>query len=85
MLSPYVRHDFVCHKQYETASVLKFAEDLYGLGHLDTPADKRAASPAAECFDFSQNPAKFVKIEAPLKAKFFMQQYGSDYWAPDYE
>src|SRR3984957_10729525 len=78
MLSPYVRHDFVCHEQYETASVLKFAEDLYGLGHLDTPADKRAVSPAAECFDFSQNPAKFVKIKAPKPPKFFMQQYPSD-------
>jgi phospholipase C len=85
MLSPYVRHDFVCHDQYETASVIKFAEDLWGLGHLDTPADKRSASPAAECFDFSQKPAKFVKIEAPLPPKFFMQQYGSDYFAPDYE
>jgi phospholipase C len=85
MLSPYVRHNFVCHKQYETVSVIKFAEDLYGLGHLATPADKRAVSPAGECFDFSQNPAKFVKIEAPLPPKFFMQQYDSDYFAPDYE
>jgi phospholipase C len=85
MLSPYVRHNFVCHKQYETASVIKFAEDLYGLGHLATPADKRAASPAAECFDFSQSPAKFVKIKAPKPPKFFMQQYTSDFFAPDYE
>ncbi len=85
MLSPYVRHNFVCHHQYETASVIKFAEDLYGLGHLDTPADKRAASPAAECFDFSQSPAKWVKIKPPLPPKFFMQQYPSDYWIPDYE
>jgi len=65
--------------------VIKFAEDLFGLGHLATPADKRAASPAGECFDFSQNPAKFVKIKAPLPPKFFMQQYDSDYFAPDYE
>jgi phospholipase C len=85
MLSPYVRHDFVCHDQYETASVIKFAEDLWGLGHLATPADKRALSPAAECFDFSQSPAKWVKIKAPLPPKFFMQQYDSDYFAPDYE
>jgi|SRR5580692_2440863 phospholipase C len=85
MLSPYVKHDFVCHNQYETASVIKFAEDLYGLGHLATPADKRAASPAAECFDFSQSPAKFTPIKAPKPPKFFMQQYGSDYFAPDYE
>ncbi len=85
MLSPYVRHGFVCHDQYETASVIKFAEDLWGLGHLATPADRRAKSPAGECFDFSQSPAKFVKIAAPLPPKFFMQQYPSDYFAPDYE
>jgi phospholipase C len=85
MLSPYVRHRFVCHDQYETASVIKFAEDLWGLGHLATPADKRANSPAGECFDFSQSPAKFVKIGAPLPPKFFMKQYPSDYFAPDYE
>jgi phospholipase C len=85
MLSPYVKHGVVCHHQYETASVIKFAEELWGLGNLDTPADKRAASPASECFDFSQNPAKWVKIKAPLPPKFFMKQYGSDYWIPDYE
>jgi phospholipase C len=85
MLSPYVRHNFVCHHQYETASVIKFAEDLYGLGHLATPADKRAASPAHECFDFSQNPAKFVPIKAPLPPKFFMHQYADDYLIPDSE
>ena len=54
MLSPYVIHDHVSHVQYETASVLRFAEDLFGLGQL-APADKRATSPAADCFDFSQS------------------------------
>jgi hypothetical protein len=85
MLSPYVRHNFVCHKQYETASVIKFAEGLYGLGHLATPADKRAASPADECFDFSQAPAKYTPIKAPKPPNFFMQKNDSDYFAPDYE
>ena len=85
MLSPYVRHGFVCHAQYETASVIKFAEQLWGLGSLSTPADKRALSPADECFDFSQSPAKWVRIKAPLPPKFFMKQYASDYFAPDYE
>ena len=59
--------------------------DRYGLGHLATPADKRAASPAKECFDFSQTPATFEPIKAPKPPKFFMQQYKSDYFAPDYE
>jgi hypothetical protein len=48
--------------QYETAGVLRFTEDIYGLGQL-AQADKRATSPAADCFDFSQQPRKFVPIK----------------------
>ena len=84
ILSPYSKHDYVSHVQYETASVLRFAEDLYGLGRL-AAADKRANNPAADCFDFSQQPRKFVKIHAPLPPKFFMHNAGYEYQAPDYE
>jgi phospholipase C len=83
IVSPYAKHDYVSHVQYETASVLRFAENLYGLDQL-AAADKRANSPAKDCFDFNQKPRPFVKIAAPLPAKFFMQQYGQ-YQAPDYE
>jgi len=84
IMSPYAKHNHVSHIQYETASVLRFAEDLYGLGQL-APADKRATSPASDCFDFTQSPAKFVRIEAPYKPNFFMHQFPDDYFAPDYE
>ncbi len=83
VISPYAKHDFVSHVQYETASVLRFAEDLYGLRAL-AAADKRAASPAADCFDFGRPPRRFVKISAPLPPKFFMTR-SPDYQAPDYE
>jgi len=75
--------NYVSHTRYETASVLRFAEDLWGLGRL-APADKRANSPAADCFDFTQNPRPFVKIEAPLPPKFFERQ-DTEYQIPDYE
>jgi phospholipase C len=84
VMSPYARAGHVSHVQYETASVLRFAEDLYGLGQL-AAADKRATSPAGGCFDFSQQPRKFVSIGAPFPAKFFMHQFRDDYFAPDYE
>ena len=83
VISPFAKKNYVSHVQYETASVLRFAEDLYGLDRL-AAADKRATSPAADCFDFSQKPRSFVKIEAPLPPKFFMQRAG-EYRAPDYE
>jgi phospholipase C len=73
VISPYAKKDYVSHVQYETASVLRFAEDLYGLGQL-LAADKRAVSPAKDCFDFSQSPRKFIPIKAPLDASFFMHQ-----------
>jgi phospholipase C len=85
VMSPYAKHDYVSHVKYETASVLRFAEDLYGLGQL-APADKRANSPAADCFDFTQKPRAFVKIAAPTPPKFFMHnEDAANYFAPDYE
>ena len=64
VISPYAKNGYVSHVQYETASVLRFAEDLFGLDQL-AAADGRAKSPAADCFDFSQKPRKFVPIKAP--------------------
>jgi phospholipase C len=82
VISPYARKDRVSHVQYETASVLRFAEDLFGLGQL-ADADKRATSPAKDCFDFSRKPRPFVKIKAPKPPGFFMQHFPNDYFAPD--
>ncbi|HEY2474108.1 MAG TPA: alkaline phosphatase family protein [Candidatus Cybelea sp.] len=84
MLSPYIKRDHVSHVEYETASVLRFAEDLWGLPQM-APADRRAASPADDNFDFTEKPLPFIKIQAPLKPKFFMHQFPDDYFAPDYE
>ncbi|HEY1868995.1 MAG TPA: alkaline phosphatase family protein [Candidatus Cybelea sp.] len=84
VLSPYAKHDYVSHVQYETASVLRFAEDLFGLPQL-AAADRRATSPAADCFDFSGSPRAFKPIKAPLPPSFFMHRHSEDYFAPDYE
>jgi phospholipase C len=83
VMSPYAIAGTVSHTHYETASVLRFAEDLWGLKQL-APADRRANSPS-DAFNFSQKPRKFVKIAAPLPPRFFMHQFPNDYFAPDYE
>ncbi len=83
VISPYAKKNYVSHVQYETASVLRFAEDLFGLGQLSA-ADQRAASPADDCFDFSRRPRAFVPIKAPRDRKFFFDQ-PNDNRAPDYE
>jgi phospholipase C len=73
VISPYARKNYVSHVAYETASVLRFAEDLFGLEQL-SEADTRATSPAGDCLDFNQTPRKFVPIEAPQDAAFFLHQ-----------
>ncbi|MBV9718477.1 MAG: hypothetical protein JOZ77_04110 [Candidatus Eremiobacteraeota bacterium] len=85
VISPFAKAGHVSHVQYETASVLRFAEDLYGLPQL-AAADARATSPAGDCFDFSQAPRPFVKIKAPHPASFFIHhRFANSYFAPDYE
>ncbi len=83
VISPYAKRDYVSHVQYETASVLRFAEDLFGMPRL-AAADRRSTSPANDCFDFARPPRKFRRIKAPLGRNFFLHQ-GTDYRAPDYE
>ena len=83
VISPYAKRNYVSHVQYETASVLRFAEDLFGLDRM-AAADGRAVSPAGACFDFLGKPRPFVKIAAPYPPRFFIHQYG-EYQAPDYE
>jgi phospholipase C len=73
VISPYARQNHVSHVQYETASVLRFVEDVFGLAQLSA-SDARATSPAADCFDFSQQPRKFVPIRSPQDASFFLNQ-----------
>lgn len=83
IISPY-KHDYVAHVQYETAGVVRFAEDLFGLGRL-AAADKRALHPPATVLTSPQAPRPFVKINAPKPAKFFMKKRFDNYFAPDYE
>jgi phospholipase C len=81
VISPYAKQNYVSHVPYETASVLRFAEDTYGLGQL-AAADTRATSPAADCLDFTQAPRAFVPITAPEKADFFLH-HTADFRIPD--
>jgi len=73
VIAPYAKKNYVSHEQYETASVLRFAEDLFGLDRLSR-ADARAASPASDCFDFFQRPRQFEPIKAPKDEAFFLRQ-----------
>jgi len=60
IVSPYVAQGRVTHSQYQHASILKFAEEAFGLNPL-TRLDARANSPARE-FDFQRQPRQFTPI-----------------------
>ena len=49
IVSPYAKKGYVTHVQYETASVLRFIEDNFGLGRL-AASDARANDPAGDAF-----------------------------------
>jgi phospholipase C len=73
VISPYAKHGYVSHVLYEHGSILKFAEDVFGLGRL-AASDARANSPALDCFDFSKPPRAFVPIQATERAAFFLNR-----------
>jgi phospholipase C len=83
VISPYAKKGYISKVQYEHGSILRFVEDLFGLARL-ADSDKRATSPAADCFDFTQKPRKFVPIDAPLSPAFFSAR-AVDERPPDYE
>ena len=72
VISPYARPSYISHTQYETASLLKFVEETFGLPSLGAD-DVRAAS-IGDCLDFTQAPTAFAVIRAPLRARDFKLQ-----------
>ncbi|HEX4014864.1 MAG TPA: alkaline phosphatase family protein [Candidatus Cybelea sp.] len=73
VISAYAKKNYVSHKQYETASVLRYAEDLFNLPQM-TVADKRALSPAGDCLDFTKKPRAYVPIHPHDDPEFFINQ-----------
>lgn len=64
VVSPYAKKGYVSHFRDEFASILRFAQQAYGLpslGQTDLRADN-----LADCFDFTQQPMPFKVIGHPL-------------------
>jgi phospholipase C len=83
IISPYAKKNYVSHTHYEHGSILKFVEDTFSLPRLNEPhgSDVRANS-AADAFDFSQSPRKFVRINAPYDENYFLHE-PPDFRPPD--
>jgi phospholipase C len=73
IISAYAKKGHVSHVQYEHGSILRFAEDVFGLGQLSA-SDSRASSPAADCFDFRKHARAFTVIKSRLGAAYFLHE-----------
>src|ERR1700722_17816351 len=71
-LAPKGKHR-VAHTQYEFGSLLKFAEQTFGLAPL-AASDSRANAFGSDVFNFSQKPRPFKNIAAPYSRQQIMSQ-----------
>jgi phospholipase C len=72
VISPYAPQGVVSHTQYEFGSVLKYIEDNWNLGSLNT-TDQRAAS-IGNTLNYNQQPRSFTPIPTQLSIDFFMHE-----------
>jgi phospholipase C len=72
VISPYARAKYISRRQHEFGSILKYVENTFGLGSLNT-TDVRADD-LGDCFNFSQKPRAFKKIPAPLSSEYFLNE-----------
>jgi phospholipase C len=75
VISPYAKTGYVSHVSHEFGSILKFVEETFGLGSLNT-TDVRSDD-LSDCFDFSQQPRRFKPIAAPLSTDYFLRHADS--------
>jgi phospholipase C len=85
IISPYARHGYVSHTQYEYGSILRFAEQVLHLRPIGLQSngytDTRATS-IIDSFDFTQQPSTFQTIDAPYPPSTFLKSVPSGV-APD--
>lgn len=80
IVSPYAKAGYISKTNYEFGSILRYIEDNWNLGRLNT-SDKRAAS-IIDCFNYSQAPIPFQLISSSLTKEYFIRHKPS-LQAPD--
>lgn len=87
VISPYARHHYVSHTQYEFGSVVRLVEETFGLPPLGSIADGYTdlrANSMMDAFDFSQPARPFKAIAAPHgPSAFLMMAPAQSSRAPD--
>jgi phospholipase C len=70
VVSPYGKRAYISHRQHDFGSILRFTEEVFGLGSLGY-ADAYADD-LADFFNFAQTPQPFIPIPAPLDTAHFL-------------
>jgi phospholipase C len=83
VISPYAKPGHVSHVRYEHGSILRFIEDRFALPRM-AASDRRANSPAKDCFDFAQRPRPFKPFAVPPRRPDFAR-FPDSGRAPDQE
>ncbi len=81
IISPYARHGYVSHTQYEFGSILKFMEQAFNLppiGPTDEGYTDTRATSIVDSFDFQQKPRAFQPIKATYGPEHFLAEPPSD-------
>jgi phospholipase C len=82
IISPYAKHGFVSHTQYEFGSILKFIEQVNSLtvGGIGPPSEGYTdgrASDLGDAFDFAQKPRQFKPFTAKYTTSDFVHEPAS--------
>ena len=77
IVSPYAKRHYVDHTQYEFGSILRFAEEEFGLPTIGPAADgytDARATSLDNAFDFTQQPRRFTPIAAKYPPRRYLLQ-----------
>jgi len=80
VISPFAKPHYVSHVSHEFGSILKFAEETFGLPSMKT-TDERSDD-LSDCFNFHALPRQFRKISAKYSPEYFASQL-ADEESPD--
>ena len=80
-ISPYAKHGYVSHVQFETSSITRYIEDVFGLPSLGQR--DATATPPNDMFDYNQQVSPLSGVRASRSAMRAASQRGSSHLVPD--
>jgi phospholipase C len=73
VVSPYAKAKYISHTTHHFGSILKYIEENFSLPSLGYADAYPETDDLSDCFDYSQTPLTFQTINAPLGAKYFLE------------